>query len=361
MGLKNSKLCLRSIRNSNAKRLPYVRSVERRITNRAIIDRNGVAHVKSLLDSLRNITFRIKDTNEQAVKTILHTLERKKHMRKNKKLFALVKYYFSNSFLMSDLCNALEQCLKRARNRQLILCVAFQLFKETEEHGANTTMNKKDKYLSVLEELEKFKDAENPFTIFTQILDNLIKKQKCLIDKLKRRNKFRKNHFLLHKWRTVSVLDTILASATFTLVIFRILVELAGEAVMTASFAQLTWVSLLLLDLLRRSKSTSYIIDELKCEVELIRSKKVRTFFEINDLGKIHVEVDQLEKQLLSLKENSDFSLEGEEAAKLGFKEVEKSVDKFTMTIEELGRYANECSRYLKEGRLMIREKISKY
>ena len=63
----------------------------------------------------------------------------------------------------------------------------------------------------------------------------------------------------------------------------------------------------------------------------------------------------------MSLKENSDFSLEGEEATKSRFKEVEKSVDKFTMTIEELGRYANKCSWHLKEGRLMIREKISKY
>ena len=95
---------------------------------------NAVAPIQSLSDTLREMTFRIIKANEQGVESILHALDHDKHMRKSRKLFHLINDYFSNSFLMSELCNALEECLRSARSGQLILCTAVELFNEEEEN-----------------------------------------------------------------------------------------------------------------------------------------------------------------------------------------------------------------------------------
>lgn len=126
-------------------------------------------HVVDDQSCLKELTSQINKTNEQAVRSILDILESKEDIKKNLQLFDLVQEYFSNSFRMSDLCNALEDSLKRARDRQLILRVAVQLFKEEEEIGDGA--NNEDKYLRAMEELKKFKDTENPFAVFAQVLE----------------------------------------------------------------------------------------------------------------------------------------------------------------------------------------------
>ena len=82
-----------------------------------VVEPYGVSHTQSFWDSFSEIPCRISKINEEAVKSILYCLEQKKDMQKNQKLFDLVQLYFSNSFIMSELCNELENCLKIARDR----------------------------------------------------------------------------------------------------------------------------------------------------------------------------------------------------------------------------------------------------
>lgn len=324
--------------------------------NATAVSPANVVDDQSFSDSLKELTSLINETNEQAVRSILHTLESNEDIRKNLQLFDLVQEYFSNSFRMSDLCNALEDSLKRARDRQLILCVAVQLFKEEEEIGDGA--NNEDKYLRAMEELKKFKDTENPFAGFAQVLEKVREQQQSLVDKLNYHNKkIKKKLLFLKVWRTVS--NTILTSVTLTLMIVQVAVTVAGmSSVGSALGSAASASSTLSLTLESKFKSDH---DELKKEMELIISMKVNAWAELMNLNETHVGVDRLEKQLESLMKNAGFALGGKEKAKLGFEEIEKSMDKFTKTLEELGGHADKCSNDLKKGRSAIQDKINMY
>lgn len=339
---------------SSVQRHPNVTSSRGGTTSPVAVEPEHVVDDQSFMDSLKELTAQISETNEQAVRSIILSLKSKKDIQKNLLLFDIVQEYFSNSFRMSDLCNALEDCLKRARDRQLILRVAVQLFKGEGEND----LNKRVKYHRVVEELKKFKNAEDPFAVFSQILDKVREQQQSLVDKLKRHEKkIKKKLLILKVWRVM--LGTILASVSLTLMICQVVVSVAGlshvaDALGSAASASSS------LSLTLESKNKSHC-DELKRELELISSMRVRAFYELTDLDEIHVGVDRLEKQLQSLMQNADYVIGGEEMAKLGFEEIEKSMDKFMKTLEELGRHADTCSNDLKNGRMAIQDKINIY
>ncbi|KAJ8628322.1 hypothetical protein MRB53_021629 [Persea americana] len=183
MGSKNSTMSPGSFskNNSKAEVHPYVESMAKGIiTNRMVAEPYGVSRTQSFWDSLSEIPCIISEINEEAVKSVLDCLEQNKDMRKNKDLLHLVKLYYSNSFIMSQLCNELENCLTIARDRQLTLRAAVQFFKE--EQGS--WENKNDRYVQALEELKKFKNAENPFSNFSQILKKVREQQQSLCDEL---------------------------------------------------------------------------------------------------------------------------------------------------------------------------------
>ncbi|RWR88146.1 UPF0496 protein [Cinnamomum micranthum f. kanehirae] len=313
-------------------------------------------HVVDDQSCLKELTSQINKTNEQAVRSILDILESKEDIKKNLQLFDLVQEYFSNSFRMSDLCNALEDSLKRAHDRQLILRVAVQLFKEEEEIGDGA--NNEDKYQRAMGELKKFKDTENPFAVFAQVLEKVREQQQSLVDKLNHHNKkIKKKLLFLKVWRIVS--DTILASITLTLRIVQIAVILAGMSPVASLLGTAATVSYALTKTLDSKFKSSQ--DELKQEMDLIGSMKMQAWVELTELNEIHDGVDRLEKQLQSLMKNADSALGGKEQAKLWFVEIEKSMDKFMKTLEELDQLAGKCSNDLKKGRLAIQDKINRY
>lgn len=89
-------------------------------------------------------------------------LECKQDIWKTPELFELVEEYFENSLQTLDFCTALEKCLKRARDSQLLILVALGMFDE--ESGIEGK-----KYVKTLEELKKFKAAgkfEAQFSLF---------------------------------------------------------------------------------------------------------------------------------------------------------------------------------------------------
>ena len=312
------------------------------LRNRIQSNPNTVTPIQSSSDTLREMNFRITEANEQAVESILHALEHDKHMRKSRKLFHLINDYFSNSFLMSELCNALEECLRSARNRQLILRTAVELFNEEEE---NT--NGAQRYVRALEELKRFLKAENPFPLFSRVLDNVFLKQKALADKLNccdEKNKYCLLH--LKAWKRFSRIICLLVD--FRIMILCVMARLAGQSQWAASFSSGS--------IEKRFKSNN---DQTKRELELTSTMKECAFVELNDLKEICSTVDQLEKQLKTLLQNANFALGGQDAAvKLRFEEIERNMGRFTETLDELGQSARRCSQDLQKGSLVIKDKI---
>ncbi|KAI3929180.1 hypothetical protein MKX01_006416 [Papaver californicum] len=91
------------------------------------------------LDSLKKVTGCLLEMNEEIVKIILDC---KQDIWKNQQLFELVEEYFENSLQTLDLCTALEKCLKKARDSQLLIHVALQQFEE-EDGGLEKKINYK--------------------------------------------------------------------------------------------------------------------------------------------------------------------------------------------------------------------------
>ncbi|GAU34040.1 hypothetical protein TSUD_16280 [Trifolium subterraneum] len=119
-------------------------------TNQVINSLAVGVEVRSLsFDSLKQVTECLLEMNQEVVKVILDC---KKDIWKSQELFELVEEYFDNSLKTLDFCNALEKCLKRARDSQLLIHVALQKFEDETESGDN-------RYARTLEELRNFKAA----------------------------------------------------------------------------------------------------------------------------------------------------------------------------------------------------------
>ncbi|KAL6977753.1 hypothetical protein U1Q18_026540 [Sarracenia purpurea var. burkii] len=147
-------------------------------------------------DSVKEVTECLMEMNQEVVKVIL---ECKKDVWKNQELLELVEEYFEDSLQTLDFCTALERCLKRARDSQLLTLVALQRFEKEDGIGGN-------KYLRTLEELKSFKAAGDPFTEeFIQIFQSVYRQQILMLDKLQlQKKKLDKKLKGIHAWMKVS-------------------------------------------------------------------------------------------------------------------------------------------------------------
>ncbi|KAK2979376.1 hypothetical protein RJ640_025749 [Escallonia rubra] len=152
--------------------------------------------------------------NHEVVKVIL---ECKKDIWKNQELFELVEEYFENSLQTLDFCVALEKCLKRARDSQLLI-----LFEE--EDGVE-----ENRYTRTLEELRNFKAAGDPFTEdFFQIFQSVYMQHMLMLEKLQiRKSKLDKKLKSVHAWRKLS---SVIFVATFAAVLICSVVAAAMAA-----------------------------------------------------------------------------------------------------------------------------------
>ncbi|GAB4853930.1 hypothetical protein Ancab_018139 [Ancistrocladus abbreviatus] len=175
-------------------------------------------------DSLKEVTECLLEMNQEVVKVIL---ECKKDIGKNQELFDLVEEYFENSLQTLDFLTALEKCLKRVKDSQLLMIVALQQFEEEDAAREN-------KYSRTLEELKNFKATGDPFTEeFFQIFQCVYQQQISLLEKLQlRKNKLDKKIKHIHVWRKVS---SIIFAATFAAVLICSVVVAAVAAPPVAS------------------------------------------------------------------------------------------------------------------------------
>lgn len=278
-------------------------------------------------DSLKEVTECLLEMNQEVVKVILDC---KKDIWKNQELFELVEEYFENSLQTLDFCTALEKCLKRARDSQLLILVALQQFEE--ESGL-----KDNRFVRTLQELKNFKAAGDPFTEeFFQIFQSVYKNQILMLEKLQlRKNKLDKKLKYIHSWRKVS---SMIFVATFA----------AATSIPIGSMGK--WI-----DSLWRNYENA-----LKGQKEVISSMQAGTYVAIKDLDNIRILVDRLEIEIESLLHTVDFAIE-EEAVKIAIEEIKKKLGVFMKNIEDLGVQADMCSRDIRRARTAVLQRIIKH
>lgn len=301
-------------------------------------------------DSLKEVTECLLEMNQEVVKVIL---ECKKDIWKSQELFELVEEYFESSLQTLDFCTALEKCLKRARDSQLLILVALQQFEEENEMGTG------HRYVRTLEELKNFKAAGDPFTEeFFQIFQSVYKQQLSMLEKLQlRKNKLDKKLKYIHAWRKVS---SIIFAATFAAVLICSVVAAAMAAPpVAAALAAATSIPLGSMGKWFDSLWKNYE-NALKGQKEVISSMQAGTYVAIKDLDNIRVLIDRLEIEVESLLQNVDFVIE-EEAVKIGVEEIRKKLGVFMKNVEDLGVQADMCSRDIRRARTVVLQRIIKH
>ncbi|PSS29403.1 UPF0496 protein [Actinidia chinensis var. chinensis] len=298
-------------------------------------------------DSLREVTECLLEMNQEVVKVILKS---KTDIWKNEGLFELVEEYFENSLQTLDFCVALERCLKRARDSQLLILVAVQQFEQ--EDGIDGT-----KYEKTLDELKKFRASGDPFTDeFMQIFQSVYRQQILMLNKLQhRKSKLDKKYKSIHAWRKVS---GIIFAATFASVLICSVVAaaMASPPVAAALAAAVPIGSMgKWIDSLLKSYETA-----IKGQKEVLTSMQVGTKIAIKDLDNIRVRVDRLEIEIESLLHNAELAVE-EEAVKIGMEEIKKSVVVFMKYVDDLGKQADMCSREVRRARTVVLQRIIKH
>ncbi|KAJ9152880.1 hypothetical protein P3X46_026390 [Hevea brasiliensis] len=300
-------------------------------------------------DSLKEVTECLLEMNQEVVKVIL---ECKKDIWKNQELFELVEEYFENSLQTLDFCTALEKCLKRARDSQLLILVAIQQFEEESEAGGN-------RYVKTLEGLKNFKTSGDPFTEeFFQIFQSVYRQQILMLEKLQlRKNKLDKKLKYIHAWRKVS---GIIFVATFASVLICSVVAAAMAAPpVAAALAAATSIPVGSMGKWIDSLWKNYE-NALKGQKELISTMQVGTYVAVKDLDNIRVLINRLEIDIEALMLNAEFAIE-EEAVKVAIEEIKKKLEAFMKHVEELGVQADTCSRDIRRARTVVLQRIIKH
>ncbi|GAB2267295.1 hypothetical protein Dimus_002280 [Dionaea muscipula] len=321
-------------------------------------------------NSLKEVTGCLLEMNQQVVKVIL---ECKQDIWKNEELFDLVEEYFENSLQTLDFCTALEKCLKRVKDSQLILMVALQHFDDEEEEeeeekeedtasceSSSSSRRRRRRYARTLEDLKNFKAAGDPFTEdFFQIFQSIYKQQMSMLDRLqKRKSKLDKKLKKIGAWRKVS---GIIFVATFAAVLICSVVAAAVAAPpVAAALAAATAIPLASVGKWIDSLWKNYE-DALSGQMEVISTMQVGTYVTIKDLENIKVLIDRLEIEMGSLMHKADFAITEEAAVKSGIEEIKKKLSAFTKNVEDLGSEADTCSRDIRRARTVVLQRIIKH
>ncbi|CAL5207819.1 unnamed protein product [Lathyrus oleraceus] len=288
-------------------------------------------------------------TNQEVVKVILDC---KKDIWKSQELFELVEEYFDNSLKTLDFCNALDKCLKRARDSQLLIHVALQKFEEESVSGDNC-------YARTLEELKSFKASGDPFTEeFFQIYQSVYNQQVLMLEKLQlRKGKFDKKLKQMRTWKKVSLI--IFVATVAAVLICSVVAAAVASPHVAAALAALTAIPVGSMGKWIDSLMKNYE-NALKGHKEVTIALEVGSYVAIKDLDNIRILVNRLEVEIESLKTNVDFAIEEEEAVKVAIEEIKKKLGVFMKNVEDLGAQADTCSRDIIRARTVVLQKIIK-
>ncbi|KAL5987121.1 hypothetical protein ACLOJK_041117 [Asimina triloba] len=303
-------------------------------------------------DTIKEVTGSLLEMNQEVVKIILQC---KKDIWKDQELFDLVEEYFEKSLQMFDFCTAVEKCLKRARDSQLIIQLALQHF----ELEWSTSSGDGEKYSKTLEELKNFKAAEDPFSgDFFRIFDCVYKQQISMLEKLElRKSKLDKKLKSAKTWRKVSCI--IFATAFVAVVICAVVAAAVAAPPVAAALAAATSVPVGTVGKWVNSLFKNYEA-AIKGQKELVSSMWMGTFIAVKDMDNIRALVDRLEIEIESLLANAVFAQRDEEAVRFAIEEIKKKLGTFTNGLEDLGNHIDSCSRDIRLARTLVVQKIIK-
>ncbi|KAL3725873.1 hypothetical protein ACJRO7_030846 [Eucalyptus globulus] len=246
----------------------------------------------------------------------------------DKELSPLVEYYFNHGLQILDFYNSLENCLRRARDSQSSIRLALVHFEE--ERGENVGG---ERYVRTLLELQRFREAGDPFTEeFSKLFYSVLKQQEEMLLKLETcKKKLDKKVKSAQTWRrvTIAIFVTLFMSALILSVV---------------AWCASWWKKY------RR---------ERKGKKELIDLMNAGTWISNNDLETIRLLVSKLETEIESISQNADLTLgEEEEAVKLGMREIKKRAEVFMKTMEDLSTQADKSSHEIRRARTVILQRI---
>ncbi|XP_059623720.1 UPF0496 protein 1-like [Cornus florida] len=287
------------------------------------------------LGSLRKLTDCILKTNEQVVNFIL---ENEKDMFNKEELFEFVKCYLENSLQDVNDCNTLDEYLNSH------LMIQFD-----DEHRKCTWWEKEKFYSGTLKKLEDFKTAADPFTQggLSSLLDKVYQRQSCMLKnvqamKIRLDKKLNKTK----AWKIVSNVIFGVTSAS-VLICSVVATALTSPLVVTALAAVAAAGSNL--------ASMGGWINSLwkKYENEVEGQSKMKTSSKVYgtsigkcDLDSIGVLVDELEIEVKSLLDTSDFYGEKEVAVMRTIDEIQEKLRVF----EELRKHIYKCRGDIEMG-----------
>ena len=324
-------------------------------TNRVISSLAQGVEVRSLsIDSLREVTGSLLEMNQEVVKVILECRQDIWN-KKDRELFSLVNDFFENSLHTLDFCNALDKCLKRARERQIIIKSAITYFEEEAQNGVEGSI-----YLKTLQELKNFEEAGDPFTEeFYLLFQSVYTQQVSMLKKLQnRKHKLDKKLQSLKTLKRVS--NAIFVAAFVSVLIFSVVAAAISAPPVVAALAGALAVPVGSVGKWCNSLFKRYE-NALRGQREVISSMQVGTYITLTDLDNIRMCVNKLEVEIESILQNAGFALGNEDAVKLAIDEIKKKIETFSEVIETLSEQADKCSREIRRARTVVIQKIIKY
>ncbi|CAN1124811.1 UPF0496 protein At2g18630 [Linum perenne] len=326
-------------------------------TNRVINSLATTVEVRSLsFDSLKEVTSCLLDMNQEVVKVILDC---KKDVWKDVGLFELVEEYFDNSIKTMDFCAVLENCIKNARNSQLLIQVAVKQFEEERSFQQGVV---EKKFVKTLHELQMFKDVGNPFTVeFFDLFQLVYRQQISMLEKLQRRKTtLDKKMKSMKKWRMVT--NVLFVSAFVSVLVFSVVAAAVAAPPVVTALAGALAVPIGSIGKWCNNLWNRYM-QALKGEKELVSLFQVGTFITIKDMDSIRVLVTKMEVGIEALVQNADFAIREEDAhaVELVIDEIKKKLEVLTQTIDALGEHTHKCSRDISQARTVILQKIIRY
>ncbi|KAJ0704163.1 hypothetical protein HanPI659440_Chr14g0559611 [Helianthus annuus] len=277
--------------------------------------------VRSLsLNSLRQLTGTLLDTNQEVVKRIL---ECKHDIWQNDHLFNLVQLYFEISLQTLDFCTSLQNCLKNARSNLSFIEIAIS------QYDSNTNQ------LHILEQFKEFNGLEldNPFTNESfELFQSVYEKQMTMLKNIQnQKGKVDKKLKLTKTWRRLS---NVIFVTTFSTVLICSVVAAAVSAppLVTALAA-----------------AAAVPLGSMGKWVSSLWKKYEKEFRD--------------QKGVMSAMQNADFVIREEDVEGVGVvvDEMKTTVSMFAKTIDDLSDHSDKCIRDTRRARTMILQRIIKH
>ncbi|KAG6471632.1 UPF0496 protein 1-like [Zingiber officinale] len=318
--------------------------------NRVLVTLAVGDEVPSLsFDNLRAATADLLEMNQEAYQLIL----KQKDILKNADL---INDCLDDCLLTIHFWDTLQSCLDKASESQSIIRSALRRF--TEDDAQEADQGRKQKYVSTLDELRRFKAAGNPITkeFSHPLLRTLHKQHETMLEKLRsRKENLKKKLQTLTTWRRVSktIFASVFAAAINCSVVLAVAaarpVAMAMGLAAAMPIPMGNWIDSLLKEYQKSLEGDEDVV------------KSIEHVLVEMDMGRIPSQVERLEMHIKSMLEYADFELRDEEAERFMMEKMEKirgKLKKLTEGVGELAKQAKRCSGSIRKAQLDLQRMI---